>query len=69
MLLQIQLFSFFLAFEVLTAALGKGGQNDFLWSYMYSKTSVARTLMARLHSCFELVLESLGKNPLAADLE
>ena len=29
---------------------------------------MARTLMARYHGCFELVLESLGKNPRAADL-
>ena len=35
---------------------------------IYSKTSMARTLMARYHGCFELVLESLGRNPLAADL-
>ena len=35
---------------------------------IYSRTSVAETLMARYHGCFELVLESLVKNPLAADL-
>ena len=29
---------------------------------------MAQTLMARLHGCFELVLESLGKNPIAADV-
>ena len=34
----------------------------------YSRTSMARTLMARLHGCFELVLESLEQNHLAADL-
>ena len=29
---------------------------------------MARTLMARLyHGCFELILESLGKKPIAAD--
>ena len=51
-----------------------------IWLY-YSKTSVARTLMARLPwliwnsayvdslSGFELVLESLGKNPIATDYE
>ena len=42
---------------------------------IYSRTSVARTLMARLprlfrtRFCFELVFESLGKNPIAAELE
>ena len=34
----------------------------------YSRTSVARTLMARLPRLFELDFESLGKNPIAADL-
>ena len=34
----------------------------------YSKPSVARTLMACLPCCFELVLESLGKNPIGVDL-
>ena len=37
----------------------------------YSRPSVARTLMARLPwrlPSSELVLESLGKNPIAADL-
>ena len=29
---------------------------------------MARTLMAHYHGCFELVLESLEKNPIAADL-
>ena len=29
---------------------------------------MARTLMACLPPCFELVLESFGKNPIAADL-
>ena len=33
-----------------------------------SRTSVARTLMARLPWLFELVLESLGNNPIAPDL-
>ena len=27
---------------------------------MYSRTSVARTLMAQDHGCFELLLESIG---------
>ena len=35
----------------------------------YSRTSMARTLMAHLPQMFRLVLESLGKNPIAADLE
>ena len=35
----------------------------------YSRTSMARTLMARLPRLFELDLESLGNYPLAADLE
>ena len=35
----------------------------------YTRPSVAQTLMARLPRCFELVLESLVKNPIAADLE
>ena len=34
----------------------------------YSRTSMARTLMALHHGCFELVFESVGKNPIAADL-
>ena len=34
----------------------------------YSRTSMARTLMAAIHGCFELVLESLGKSLIAADL-
>ena len=34
----------------------------------YSRTSVARTLMAIYHGCFELVLDSFGKNPIAANL-
>ena len=29
---------------------------------------MAQTLMARFHGCFEHVLESLEKNPIAADL-
>ena len=29
---------------------------------------MARTLMALYHGCFELFLESLGKNPIAADI-
>ena len=35
---------------------------------MYSRTSVARTLMTRYHGYFEFVLESLGKNPIAAEI-
>ena len=38
----------------------------------YNRTAMARTLMTCLlvyHGCFELVLESLGKNPRAANLE
>ena len=35
----------------------------------YSRTSVAQTLLARLPQLFQTrTLESLGKNPLAADL-
>ena len=30
-------------------------------SHKYSRSSVARTLMARYHGYFELILESLGK--------
>ena len=30
-------------------------------SHKYSRPSVARTLMARYHGYFELILESLGK--------
>ena len=39
-------------------------------SKTYSRPAVAQTLMSRLvyHVCFELILESLGKNPIAADL-
>ena len=33
----------------------------------YSRTSIARILMARLPYMFELVLESLEKNPIALD--
>ena len=36
--------------------------------HSYSRTSVARTLMARLPGLYELVLESFGKYPIAADL-
>ena len=38
------------------------------WLLQYSRTSVARTLMAHLLGYFELVLKFLGKNPIAADL-
>ena len=34
----------------------------------YSRTSMARTLMARLPRLFRTHFKSLGKNPLAADL-
>ena len=34
----------------------------------YSRNSVARTWMARFHRFFELVLESLEKKPIAADI-
>ena len=36
--------------------------------HSYSRTSVARTLMARLPGLLQLVLESFGKYPTAADL-
>ena len=39
-----------------------------LRKHVYSRNSMARTLMARLPWLFELILESLGNNPLAADL-
>ena len=50
----------------------EGSQLDFfaqgsLW-FIYSRTSVAWTLMAHLHCCFKLVLESPGKNSAHADL-
>ena len=35
---------------------------------IYSRASVAQTLMAHLPWLFGLILESLGKHPLAADL-
>ena len=37
--------------------------------YKYSRTSVARTLMARLPWLCQMVLESLEKHPIAVDLE
>ena len=36
--------------------------------HVYSRPSVARTLMALYHGSFELVLESLGNDPIAAYL-
>ena len=33
----------------------------------YSRHSVARILMACYYGCFKLILESLGRNPIAAD--
>ena len=35
---------------------------------IYSRTSMTRTLIARYPGCFELILESLRKNPIAAYL-
>ena len=35
---------------------------------IYNRTSVARSLMARFHGCFEVVFESPWKNTMAADL-
>ena len=40
----------------------------FLFISIYSRTSVAKTLMLVYHGCFELILMSLGKNPLPAVL-
>ena len=34
----------------------------------YSRTSVARTLMLVYHGYFELILESLTKDPIAANI-
>ena len=36
--------------------------------YSYNRTSMARTLKLVYHGCIELILESLGTNPIAADL-
>ena len=40
----------------------------FLSTGLYSRTSMARTLMARLPRLFELVLESLEINSTVADI-
>ena len=40
----------------------------FFLENIYSSTSMARTLMARLPSWFELFLESLGTNSIVTDL-
>ena len=57
---------------VLPVAVMVNWENEFnKWSVQLSLiqlTSVVQTLMARLPRCFELVLGSLGTNPIVADL-
>ena len=38
------------------------------YNLKYSRTSMARKPMARLHGYFELVLDFLGKNPIAGGI-